>query len=134
MPANSLSEADYLLEADGDRVGALHVSPSPQSPDAPSASDLRSQGYIVQAAEAVESGLPVPAQLLDGALHDTRPGPGLTEGRLPSVSGLTLVSCSQSASRTRRYADLAEAIRACIARASVPTCKSSSPAWCSTSS
>ena len=65
VPANSLSEADYLLEAGGDRVGALDVRPSPQSPDASSASDLRSLGYILQAAEAVESGLPVPAQLLD---------------------------------------------------------------------
>jgi serine/threonine-protein kinase HipA len=201
VPANSLSEADYLLEAGGDRVGALDVRPSPESPDSSSASDLRSLGYILQAAEAVESGLPVPSQLLDilgagpsaggarpkasvrdeegalwlakfpsrgdtfdvaraelctlelarrcgltvpqvrhvdiggrsvmlirrferywapprgpessgGALHDTRPGPGLTEGRLPFVSGLTLVGCSELESRTRRYADLAAAIRA----------------------
>ena len=45
------------------------------------------------------------------ALHDTRPGPGLTEGRLPYVSGLTLVACSEFESRSKGYDDLARAIR-----------------------
>lgn len=63
VPANSLSEADYLLAAGGDRVGALDARPALDSPDSPSASDLHSLSYVLQAAEAVEQGLPVPTQL-----------------------------------------------------------------------
>ena len=200
VPANTLSEADYLLAAGGDRVGALDVRVSITSPDSPSASDLHSLPYLMQAAQAVEQGLPVPAQLepflgagpsaggarpkasvrdeqgalwlakfpahgdafdvalaesctlelarrcgltvpevryikigqrpvmlirrfdrywaapgelpeATTALHDTRPGPGLSEGRLPYVSGLTLVACSEWESRNKGYHDLAHAIR-----------------------
>lgn len=200
VPANTLSEADYLLAAGGDRVGALDVRASITSPDTPSASDLHSLPYVMQAAEAVEQGLPVPTQLepflgagpsaggarpkasvrdeqgglwlakfpargdafdvaraesctlalarrcgltvpevryiqigqrpvmlirrfdrywaapgelpaANTALHDTRPGPGLSEGRLPYASGLTLVACSEFESRSKGYHDLAHAIR-----------------------
>jgi serine/threonine-protein kinase HipA len=200
VPANTLSEADYLLAAGGDRVGALDVRPSIDAHDSPSASNLQSLQYVLQAAEAVEQGLPVPAHLeaylgagpsaggarpkasvrdeqgalwlakfpgrgdtfdvaraesstlelarrcgltvpevrhlmignkpvmlirrfdrywappsewpeADTPLHDTRPGPGLTEGRLPYVSGLTLVACSEFESRSKGYHDLAHAIR-----------------------
>jgi serine/threonine-protein kinase HipA len=65
VPANALAEADYLLEAGGDRVGALDVREGLDAPARPSASDLRSLGYLLQAAEAVETGVPVPAHLLD---------------------------------------------------------------------
>ena len=51
--------------------------------------------------------LPAPGTVL----HDTRPGEGLSEGRLPYVSGLTLVACSEFESRTKGYHDLAHAIR-----------------------
>ena len=44
-------------------------------------------------------------------MHDSRPGPGLVEGRLPLVSGLTLVACTEFESRTKGYHDLAAAIR-----------------------
>jgi len=200
VPANTLSEAEYLLAAGGDRVGALDVRRDIRSPDSPSAGDLHSLDYVLQAAEAVEHGLPVPANLeaylgagpsAGGArpkasvrdehgalwiakfparndtfdvaraesctlelarrcgltvpevryervggkpvmlirrfdrywspradapaaavsLYDTRPGKGLAEGRLPFVSGLTLVACSEFESRTKGYHDLAHAIR-----------------------
>ena len=200
VPANTLSEADYLLEAGGDRVGALDVRLSLDIPDSSSASNMQSLPYVLQAAEAVEQGLPVPAHLeaflgagpsAGGArpkasvrdehgalwlakfpgrgdtfdvaraesctlelarrcgltvpevrhlmiankpvmlirrfdrywappgewpetatpLHDTRPGEGLIEGRLPYVSGLTLVACSEFESHTKGYRDLAQAIR-----------------------
>lgn len=65
VPANTLSEADYLLEAGGDRIGALDMREALDAPDRPSASDLRSLDYLIQAAEAVEAGVPVPAQLMD---------------------------------------------------------------------
>jgi serine/threonine-protein kinase HipA len=47
----------------------------------------------------------------DKPLHDTRPDTGLAEGRLPVVSGLTLVACTEPESRTKGYRDLAHAIR-----------------------
>lgn len=65
VPANALSEADYLLEAGGDRVGALDVREALDTPARSSASDMQSLGYLLQAAEAVEAGAPVPAQLED---------------------------------------------------------------------
>lgn len=200
VPANTLSEAEYLLEAGGDRVGALDVRPGLHSDAAPSASDLHSLQYVLQAAEAVDQGLPVPTNLeaflgagpsaggarpkasvrdeqgalwlakfpargdtfdvaraeactlelarrcgltvpevrylLVGdkpvmlirrfdrywapegelppatvALHDSRPGAGLVEGRIPFASGLTLVACSEFESRTKGYGDLSMAIR-----------------------
>ena len=47
------------------RGGALDVRAALDTPPRPSASDLRSLEYLLQAAEAVEVGLPVPAQLMD---------------------------------------------------------------------
>lgn len=200
VPANSLSEADYLLDAGGDRVGALDVRPGLESPESPSASDMQSLSYVMQAADAVERGEPVPTKLApflgagpsaggarpkasvrddEGALwlakfpsrsdtfdvaraesctlelarqcgltvpqvryveigskpvmlirrfdrywaaphespegaialHDTRPAPGLVEGRIPFASGLTLMACSEFESRQKSYADLAAAVR-----------------------
>jgi serine/threonine-protein kinase HipA len=200
VPANSLSEADYLLEAGGDRVGALDVRLGLHSEAAPSASDLHSLNYVMKASEAVEQGLPVPAYLeaflgagpsaggarpkasvrdeagalwlakfptqgdsfdvaraevctlelarrcgltvpelrylliggkpvmlirrfdrywapvgerppVDLAVHDSRPGAALVEGRIPFASGLTLVACSEFESRNKGYPDLAAAIR-----------------------
>lgn len=198
-PANSLLEVEYLLHAGGDRVGALDVREKLTTPDSSSAGDLHSLQYVLQAAEAVDQGAPVPASLEhflgagpsaggarpkasvrddDGALwlakfpakgdtfnvaraeactlelarrcglrvpevrymdvgarpvmlirrfdrywgqpgqalpqgialHDTRPGAGKGERRLPFVSGLTLIACSEFESNTKAYADLGRAI------------------------
>jgi serine/threonine-protein kinase HipA len=200
VPANSLSEAVYLLEAGGDRVGALDVRPSLHSEASPSVGDLHSLEYVMQAAEAVENGQPVHAHLeaflgagpsaggarpkasvrddqgalwlakfpakndtfdvaraeactlelarrcgltvpevryvpignkpvmlirrfdrywapagelppAGLALHDSRPGEGLAEGRIPFASGLTLVAGSEYESPTKGYTDLSSAIR-----------------------
>ena len=198
VPANSLSEAQYLLLAGGDRVGALDVREEQTSPDSVSASDMHSLKYLAQAAEAVESGDPIPTNLEpylgagpsaggarpkasvrdeegalwlakfpakgdafnvarveictlelarrcgmnipevrylelgdrpvmlirrfdrfwtragqplpDGALHETRPAEDKVEGRLPFVSGLTLVACSEFESPDKSYTDLGRAI------------------------
>lgn len=198
-PANSLLEVEYLLHAGGDRVGALDVREQQTSPDSTSASDVHSLEYVMQAAEAVENGAPVPANLEHflgagpsaggarpkasvrdehgalwlakfpakgdgfdvaraesctlelarrcgltvpevrymetggrpfmlirrfdrywmqpgqrvsaGDLHDTRPADGWVEGRLPFVSGLTLVGCSEMESPDKAYSDLGQAIR-----------------------
>lgn len=47
----------------------------------------------------------------DGDLLATVPGENRIEHRLGFVSGLTLVACDESESRTKSYADLAEAVR-----------------------
>lgn len=199
-PANSLTEAEYLLGAGSERVGALDVRASLQSPVQPGAADVRSLAYMLEAADRIEQGLPVPARLADvfgsgpaagGArpkatvrdetgllwlakfpaagdtfnvaqaesctlrlaklcglsvpavkvldiggkpvllvrrfdrywqssgtpvgidieLFETLPGEGLQEGRLPFVSGLTLVGCDEFESALKGYADLALAVR-----------------------
>jgi serine/threonine-protein kinase HipA len=185
VPANSLTEAEYLLDASSDRVGALDVRANLDAPATSAASDLRSLGYLLQAAAAVEAGEPVPAALADllaagqtaggarpkASVRDDRgvlwlakfPARGDTfdvaraeyctlelarragltvpelqvldvsgrpvmlirrfdrfwagarEARLPFVSGLTLVACSEFESRMKRYADLALAIREHVA-------------------
>jgi serine/threonine-protein kinase HipA len=58
-----LLEVQYLLHAGGDRVGALDVRETRTSPDSPSASDMHSLQCVLQAAEAVDNGAPVPANL-----------------------------------------------------------------------
>lgn len=63
-PPNRLPESTYLDHAGPHRVGALDVRDTPSSPVAvgelPSLIDLR---YLLEAAERVESGEPVPANL-----------------------------------------------------------------------
>jgi serine/threonine-protein kinase HipA len=64
-PVNSLRESDYLLEAGSDRVGALDVRETLDSPTSRPASEKRSLEYILEAAERIEAGDPVPANLMD---------------------------------------------------------------------
>jgi len=45
------------------------------------------------------------------ALHDTRPGKDFQEGRVPFVSGLTMLGCHEFEAHRKGYADLAAAIR-----------------------
>lgn len=65
VPANSLTEADYLLGAGSDRVGALDVRESLASPVQAGAAPIRSLPYMLDAAERIELGLPIPAALAD---------------------------------------------------------------------
>lgn len=64
VPANSLPESVYMLEAGSNRVGALDVRAAvdspPHNPGLPSAIDLQ---YLVDASERVEEGTPVPVHL-----------------------------------------------------------------------
>lgn len=199
VPANSLPESQYLLHAGSDRVGALDIRL--RMDDGPSAgvSDWHSLGHLMEAADRIEGGLPIPTHLeaifmhgtaLGGArpkasvrdeqgilwlakfasprdridmpgieyaamrlarqagmtappvdlktLGDRRimlirrfdrywappdspppatalwvqgPGEGRVEHRSGFVSGLTMVACDETESRTKSYADLAEAVR-----------------------
>ena len=202
VPANSLPESQYLLHAGSDRVGALDIRPTIQDGPTPGQSASHSLEYLMDAAERIEDGLPVPAHLeaifIDGtALGGARPkasvrdehgvlwlakfssrkdgfdipsiecaalrlaaaagltvppvklrtlgerkvmlirrfdrywaepgttldanvdllatqpgkGKGKAEHRLGFISGLTLVGCDETESRTKAYTDLAQAIR-----------------------
>lgn len=61
---NSLDEFTYLLEAGSDRVGALDVREDTKSPAHKGAGGLIDLPYLLQVADAVENGEPIPANLL----------------------------------------------------------------------
>jgi serine/threonine-protein kinase HipA len=200
VPANSLPESQYLLHAGSDRVGALDIRQSIHDGTSQGASVSHALVHLMEAAERIEEGLPIPAHLeaifIDGtalggarpkaSVRDERgvlwlakfssrkdsfdiptiecaalrlgaaagltvppvevrilgarkvmlirrfdrywaepgnlpnlgddlltpqPGDGKAEYRLGFVSGLTLVGCDESESRTKTYTDLATAVR-----------------------
>jgi serine/threonine-protein kinase HipA len=200
VPANSLPESQYLLHAGSDRVGALDVRASIHDGPTPGNGAPHALEYLMEAAERIEDGLPIPAHLeaifIDGSalggarpkasvrdehgvlwlakfssrrdgfdvpaiecaalrlaaaagltvppvevrrlgarkvmfirrfdrcwakpgetpganddLMATQPGQGRVEHRLAFVSGLTLVGCDETESRTKAYTDLAQAVR-----------------------
>jgi serine/threonine-protein kinase HipA len=63
VPANSLPESTYLTHAGSQRVGALDVRESLQTAPTPGHSPWKNLEYIIEAAERIDDGLPVPAQL-----------------------------------------------------------------------
>lgn len=200
VPANSLPESQYLLHAGSDRVGALDIRQAIHDEPTQGAGGTHALEYLMDAAERIEDGLPIPVSLeaifvdgtaLGGArpkasvrdehgvlwlakfssrkdsfdipaiecaalrmaaeaglrippvevrtlgarkvmlirrfdrywaepglslareddLLATQPGPGKAEHRLGFVSGLTLVGCDETESRTKAYTDLAQAVR-----------------------
>lgn len=199
VPANSLPESQYLLHAGSERVGALDVRASIKDSPTVATGSVHALAYLMEAAERIDAGVPVPAHLelifLDGsALGGARPkasvrdetgelwlakfasrndpfdipsiecaslvlareagldvppvrtrvvgdrrimlirrfdrywmtpgaapapdtdmmlapGAGLAERRMGFVSGLSLVGCDDTESRTKAYADLATAVR-----------------------
>lgn len=199
VPANSLAESQYLLHAGSERVGALDIRSSISEAATGATGGVHTLAYLMEAAERIEAGENVPANLeyiftagtaLGGArpkasvrdesgtlwlakfqskgdafdipavecaslvlaretglnvppvathiLGDRRimmirrfdrywlaqgalptaatdlmlvPAHGLTERRMGFVSGLTLVGCDETESRTKSYADLAFAVR-----------------------
>lgn len=199
VPANSLSESQYLLHAGSERVGALDIRVNIKDAPTSATSGVHALAYLMEAAERIEAGEDVSANLehifiagspLGGArpkasvrddsgslwlakfqskndafdipavecaslilaretglnvppvytriLGDRRimmirrfdrywlaqgiqpnmatdlmllPGNGLSERRMGFVSGLTIVGCDETESRTKSYADLAIAVR-----------------------
>lgn len=201
VPTNSLPESQYLLHAGSDRVGALDIRPSIHDGPSHGPNVSHSLAHLLEAADRIEEGHPVPAHLeaifvdgtaLGGArpkatirdetgmqwlakfssrkdtfdvpgieyaslllakevglrvpalqvrdigdrkvmliqrfdrywlapggtpaitvdLLHTQPGHGAVEHRLAFVSGLTMVACDESESRTKAYTDLAQSVRA----------------------
>lgn len=200
VPANSLPESQYLLHAGSDRVGALDIRQTINDGPTQGANTSHALEHLMDAAERIEDGLPIPAHLeaifaqgtaLGGArpkasvrneqgvlwlakfssrtdrfdipaiecaalrlaaeagltvpplevrtmgarkvmlirrfdrywaepgktlgteidLLATQPGDNKTEHRLGFVSGLTMVGCDETESRTKAYTDLAQAVR-----------------------
>lgn len=62
-PPNSLPESAYLLHAGSDRVGALDIRPNLQSDAIAGVDEIKSLQYLMEAADRIEEGLPVPANL-----------------------------------------------------------------------
>ncbi|NMF96455.1 HipA domain-containing protein [Aromatoleum toluolicum] len=78
VPANSLPESLYLLHAGSERVGALDIRSSIHDGPSPGASGWHTLEHLVEAAERIDEGQPVPAHLegifVDGtALGGARP-------------------------------------------------------------
>jgi serine/threonine-protein kinase HipA len=63
-PLNSLPESVYFLQADSERSGALDVRTSIDAPPKnPSVNTIHSLEYLMDAADRIEHGLPVPSTL-----------------------------------------------------------------------
>jgi serine/threonine-protein kinase HipA len=78
VPANSLPESQYLLHAGSERVGALDVRAGLDASPGPGVSSWHTLAHLMEAAERIEEGAPVPAHLeaifMDGtALGGARP-------------------------------------------------------------
>lgn len=78
VPANSLPESRYLLHAGSDRVGALDIRETITDGPSQGANVSHALEYLLEAAERIEEGLPIPAHLeaifIDGtALGGARP-------------------------------------------------------------
>lgn len=78
VPANSLPESQYLLHAGSERVGALDIRESLDAAPTAGASPWHTLEHLVEAAERIDAGLPVPNHLemifADGsALGGARP-------------------------------------------------------------
>jgi serine/threonine-protein kinase HipA len=80
-PPNSLAESQYLLHAGSERVGALDVRPSRTDLPTAGVSGWHTLNHLMEAAERIEDGLPVPAHL--GAIFVEGTGMG---GARPKAS------------------------------------------------
>jgi serine/threonine-protein kinase HipA len=63
VPANSLPESAYLLHAGSQRVGALDIRAARESSATPGFSTWNNLEYLMEAAQRIDEGLPVPAAL-----------------------------------------------------------------------
>lgn len=74
VPANSLPESVYLLEAGSDRVGALDIRASLNAVETRGVNAVRSLDYMLETAERIDLGEEIPARLTD--FFGSGPGAG----------------------------------------------------------
>ncbi|WP_341237988.1 HipA domain-containing protein [uncultured Limnobacter sp.] len=103
VPANSLPESRYLLEAGSDRVGALEVRQSMDSPEILNPVPVSQLQYLLDAAQRIERGEPIPTALMPifdagTALGGARPkasvretDDGLWLAKFPGVNDSALI-------------------------------------------
>jgi serine/threonine-protein kinase HipA len=72
VPANSLPESQYLLHAGSDRVGALDIRKSINDGPTQGTGGTDALEYLMDAAERIEEGLPIPAHLEAIFMNSTR--------------------------------------------------------------
>jgi serine/threonine-protein kinase HipA len=63
VPANSLPESEYLLHAGSERIGALDVRVHRDDAPYPSVTGMHSLQHLIEAADRIDAGEPVPAHL-----------------------------------------------------------------------
>jgi serine/threonine-protein kinase HipA len=63
VPANSLPESTYLLHAGSQRVGALDIRSSREAQPTPGYGTWEDLQYLMEAAQRIDEGLPIPAHL-----------------------------------------------------------------------
>lgn len=103
VPANSLPESRYLLEAGSDRVGALDVRPTLETAEVLNPVPVTQLQYLLDAAQRIERGEPIPTALMPifdagTALGGARPKASVreTDGKLwlakfPGVNDSALI-------------------------------------------
>ena len=111
VPANSLPESTYLLEAGSDRVGALDVRSGRDEGPSKGVSSVRSLQYLQEAAECIELGEPMPARLTD--LFGSGPGAGGARPKATVRDQQNLMWLAKFASRSDTF-DVAHAEHATL--------------------
>ena len=92
VPANSLRESDYLLQAGSNRVGILDVRPTRDSgPQEGANASVHDLDHLLEAADRIDEGLPVPAHLEQIFIQGTALGGARPKATVRDRSGyLTL--------------------------------------------
>jgi serine/threonine-protein kinase HipA len=101
VPANSLPESTYLLEAGSDRVGALDVRPSLQAEASRGVAGVQSLQYLQEAAERIELGESLPSRLTD--LFGSSPGAGGARPKATVRDAAGLMWLAKFASRSDTF-------------------------------
>ena len=108
-PPNGLPESTYLLHAGSQRVGALDVRATLQSPCHEERHGLHRLEYLMEASERIEQGLPIPSQLEDifdagSSLGGMRPKATIEDensdlwlAKFPSVGEILDIPCLEAA-------------------------------------
>jgi len=98
VPANSLPESVYMLEAGSDRIGALDVRAHLTDAGRTGVATVHALPYLLEAVERIEMGLPVPARLTD--LFGSGPGAGGARPKASVRDEAGLLWLAKFASRT----------------------------------